>query len=75
MGYVKTQLENWGVKVERVQMKKIDLVDQNMIRAMAKEAEAYRDRKAAIIRAEGEYEVPLLHHSVERLFYPPYYCN
>jgi len=38
-------------------MKKIDLVDQNMIRAMAKEAEAFRDRKAAIIRAEGEFEV------------------
>lgn len=50
------------MKVERVQMKKIDLVDPNMIRAMAKEAEAYRDRKAAIIRAEGEYEVRLEPH-------------
>jgi len=54
--HVRGQLEAWGVKVERVQMKKIDLVDANMIRAMAKEAEAYRDRKAAIIRADGEFE-------------------
>jgi regulator of protease activity HflC (stomatin/prohibitin superfamily) len=54
--HVREPLKEWGVQVDRVQMKKIDLVDQNMIRAMAKEAEAFRDRKASIIRAEGEFE-------------------
>lgn len=32
--HVKVPLREWGVQVDRVQMKKIDLVDQNMIRAM-----------------------------------------
>ena len=52
---------SWGVIVERVQMKKIDLVDQNMVRAMAKEAEAIRERTAAIIRADGELQVRDFH--------------
>jgi len=53
---VKPLAEKWGVEIERIQMKKIDLVDPVMVRAMAKEAEAARDKTAAIIRAEGELE-------------------
>mmetsp|Transcript_16306 Transcript_16306/g.48959 ORF Transcript_16306/g.48959 Transcript_16306/m.48959 type:complete len:334 (-) Transcript_16306:30-1031(-) len=48
--------DRWGVVIERVQMKNIDLVDPNMVRAMAKEAEASRERTAAIIRADGELQ-------------------
>lgn len=44
----------WGLLVERVQMKAIDLVDGNMARALAREAEATRERTASIIRADGE---------------------
>jgi regulator of protease activity HflC (stomatin/prohibitin superfamily) len=44
----------WGVKVTMVEVKQVDLPDQ-MIRALAKQAEAERDRRAKIIHAEGEY--------------------
>eukprot|EP00276_Gloeochaete_wittrockiana_P014971 CAMPEP_0184355736 /NCGR_PEP_ID=MMETSP1089-20130417/98082_1 /TAXON_ID=38269 ORGANISM="Gloeochaete wittrockiana, Strain SAG46.84" /NCGR_SAMPLE_ID=MMETSP1089 /ASSEMBLY_ACC=CAM_ASM_000445 /LENGTH=253 /DNA_ID=CAMNT_0026692573 /DNA_START=39 /DNA_END=797 /DNA_ORIENTATION=+ len=50
------QARDWGVKIIRVQMDNIDLIDPDMVRALAKEAEALRERKAAIIRAEGELE-------------------
>ncbi len=50
------QADEWGVKIIRVQMDNIDLIDPDMVRALAKEAEALRERKAAIIRAEGELE-------------------
>ncbi|MEJ2689398.1 MAG: slipin family protein [Deltaproteobacteria bacterium] len=43
----------WGVEVSRVEMKEIDLPD-SMQRAMAKQAEAERERRAAIINADGE---------------------
>lgn len=43
----------WGVEVGRVEVKEIDLPD-SMKRAMAKQAEAERERRAAIINAEGE---------------------
>lgn len=45
----------WGVKVERVEMKDIRLPDQ-LMRAMAAEAEAAREAKAKIIAAEGEHK-------------------
>ena len=45
----------WGIKVSMVEIKHIDL-PQEMQRAMAKEAEAERDRRAKIIQAEGEYQ-------------------
>ncbi len=45
--------ENWGVKVSTVELKDVDL-DESMIRAMAKQAEAERTRRAKIIHAEGE---------------------
>ena len=44
----------WGVKVAMVEVKQVDLADQ-MIRAIAKQAEAERERRAKIIHAEGEY--------------------
>src|SRR3569833_576817 len=45
--------EGWGIKVSNVQIKDVDL-DESMIRAMAKQAEAERTRRAKIIHAEGE---------------------
>ncbi len=44
----------WGVKVTMVELKQVDLAEQ-MIRALAKQAEAERERRAKIIHAEGEY--------------------
>jgi regulator of protease activity HflC (stomatin/prohibitin superfamily) len=45
--------EAWGIKVANVEIKDVDL-DESMIRAMAKQAEAERTRRAKIIHAEGE---------------------
>jgi regulator of protease activity HflC (stomatin/prohibitin superfamily) len=45
----------WGVKVTMVEVKQVDLPDQ-MIRAIARQAEAERERRAKIIHAEGESE-------------------
>jgi regulator of protease activity HflC (stomatin/prohibitin superfamily) len=44
----------WGVKVTMVEVKQVDLAEQ-MIRALAKQAEAERERRAKIIHAEGEF--------------------
>jgi regulator of protease activity HflC (stomatin/prohibitin superfamily) len=44
----------WGVKVTMVEVKQVDLAEQ-MIRAIAKQAEAERERRAKIIHAEGEF--------------------
>ena len=49
------QTDPWGVKVSSVEVKHIDL-PQEMQRAMAKQAEAERERRAKIIQAEGEYQ-------------------
>jgi regulator of protease activity HflC (stomatin/prohibitin superfamily) len=45
----------WGIKVSVVEVKQIDL-PQEMQRAMAKQAEAERERRAKVINAEGEYQ-------------------
>jgi regulator of protease activity HflC (stomatin/prohibitin superfamily) len=45
----------WGVKVERVQMKNVE-IPASMQRAMAQEAEAYREKRARLIKAEAELE-------------------
>ena len=45
--------EQWGIKVSNVEIKHVDL-DESMIRAMAKQAEAERTRRAKVIHAEGE---------------------
>lgn len=47
------QTDAWGIKVSNVEIKHVDL-DESMIRAMAKQAEAERSRRAKIIHAEGE---------------------
>jgi regulator of protease activity HflC (stomatin/prohibitin superfamily) len=44
----------WGIKVSMVEVKQVDLAEQ-MIRAIARQAEAERERRAKIIHAEGEY--------------------
>ena len=49
------QTEPWGVKVTHVEVKQIDL-PQEMQRAMAKQAEAERERSAKVIAAEGEFQ-------------------
>ncbi len=49
------QTEIWGIKVGMVEIKDIDL-NENMVRAIAKQAEAERERRAKIIHAEGEYQ-------------------
>lgn len=55
------QTEPWGVKVVLVEVKHIDL-PQEMQRAMAKQAEAERERRAKVIAAEGEFQ------AAQRLF-------
>lgn len=45
----------WGIKVSMVELKKIDLAE-SMIRAIAKQAEAERERRAKVIHAQGELE-------------------
>ncbi len=45
----------WGIKVQLVEMKHVDLPD-NMIRAIARQAEAEREKRAKIIHAEGEFQ-------------------
>jgi regulator of protease activity HflC (stomatin/prohibitin superfamily) len=48
-----SQTDAWGIKVANVEIKHVDL-DESMIRAIAKQAEAERERRAKIIHAEGE---------------------
>jgi regulator of protease activity HflC (stomatin/prohibitin superfamily) len=45
----------WGIKVQLVEMKHVDL-PENMIRAIAKQAEAERERRAKVIHADGEFQ-------------------
>jgi regulator of protease activity HflC (stomatin/prohibitin superfamily) len=52
---IDTQTEPWGVKVTHVEVKQIDL-PQEMQRAMAKQAEAERERRSKVISAEGEFQ-------------------
>ncbi len=50
-----TQTDTWGIKVSNVEIKHVDL-DESMIRAIAKQAEAERERRAKVIHAEGELQ-------------------
>ena len=52
-GILDQQTDQWGIKVSNVEIKHVD-IDESMIRAIAKQAEAERDRRAKIIHAEGE---------------------
>ncbi len=49
------QTETWGIKVSNVEIRTVELTE-NMIRAIAKQAEAERDRRAKIIHAEAEFQ-------------------
>ena len=49
------QTEPWGVKVSAVEVKNVDLPPE-MLRAIAKQAEAERERRAKVIHAQGEFE-------------------
>ncbi len=49
------QTEPWGIKVQAVEVKHVDLPEQ-MIRAIARQAEAERERRAKVIHAEGEQQ-------------------
>ena len=49
------QTESWGIKVINVEIKHID-IDESMIRAIAKQAEAERERRAKVIHADGELQ-------------------
>lgn len=48
------ETDPWGIKVAKVEVKAVDLPDQ-MIRAIARQAEAERERRAKVIHAEGEF--------------------
>lgn len=50
-----TQTEAWGIKVSNVEIKHVD-VDPSMIRAIARQAEAERERRSKVILAEGEFQ-------------------
>ncbi|MCS0630640.1 slipin family protein [Telluria mixta] len=49
------QTDNWGIKVANVEIKHVDL-DESMVRAIARQAEAERERRAKVIHAEGELQ-------------------
>jgi len=49
------QTEIWGIKVSNVEIRTVELTD-NMVRAIAKQAEAERDRRAKVIHAEAEFQ-------------------
>lgn len=54
-GVLDKQTDPWGIKVSAVEVKHVDL-PQEMQRAMAKQAEAERERRAKVINAEGEFQ-------------------
>jgi regulator of protease activity HflC (stomatin/prohibitin superfamily) len=49
------QTDAWGIKVANVEIKHVDL-DESMVRAIARQAEAERERRAKVIHAEGEMQ-------------------
>ena len=50
-----TQTDSWGIKVANVEIKHVD-IDETMVRAIARQAEAERERRAKVIHAEGEQQ-------------------
>lgn len=54
-GIIDAQTEEWGIKVVNVEIKHVDL-NESMIRAIARQAEAERERRAKVIHAEGELQ-------------------
>jgi len=65
------QTDAWGIKVSTVEIKHVD-IDESMIRAIAKQAEAERERRAKIIHAEGELQASeKLLHAAQKLSEQP----
>jgi len=61
------QTDAWGIKVSNVEIKHVDL-NENMVRAIARQAEAERERRAKVIHAEGELQASeKLLHAAEML--------
>src|SRR4030042_1682783 len=50
-----SQTDAWGIKVANVEIKHVD-IDETMVRAIARQAEAERERRAKVIHAEGELQ-------------------
>ena len=50
-----SQTDAWGIKVANVEIKHVD-IDESMVRAIARQAEAERERRAKVIHAEGELQ-------------------
>jgi len=69
------QTDSWGIKVSNVEIKHIDL-DESMIRAIARQAEAERERRAKVIHAEGELQASeKLMQAAHVLAQQPVPCN
>ena len=70
-GVLDQQTDAWGIKVANVEIKHVDL-DESMIRAIARQAEAERERRAKVIHASGELEASeKLLEAAERLAQQP----
>ncbi|MFN2288982.1 MAG: slipin family protein [Chromatocurvus sp.] len=54
-GIIDAQTEEWGIKVVNVEIKQVDL-NESMVRAIGRQAEAERERRAKVIHAEGELQ-------------------
>ncbi len=50
-----SETDAWGIKVLNVEIKRVD-IDESMVRAIARQAEAERERRAKVINAEGEFQ-------------------
>jgi regulator of protease activity HflC (stomatin/prohibitin superfamily) len=74
-GFIKDRVDSmteaWGVEIQNVEMKNVE-IPASMQRAMAQEAEALREKRARIIKAEAEYEAALkLREGAEELMKTP----
>jgi regulator of protease activity HflC (stomatin/prohibitin superfamily) len=70
-----THTDPWGIKVANVELKHIDLPVE-MQRAMAKQAEAERERRAKVIMAEGEFQAATrLAEAAEIIAVTPWRCS
>jgi regulator of protease activity HflC (stomatin/prohibitin superfamily) len=70
-GSIDKVTEPWGVKVERVQTKNVE-IPESMQRAMAQEAEAHREKRARLIKAEAELDAAaLLRQAAETIMQSP----
>ena len=64
------QTDAWGIKVANVEIKHVDL-NETMVRAIARQAEAERERRAKVIHAEGEKQAAALLEAAQTLAQQP----